>query len=244
MARKIKIDNAILKRLKYKSGKKKVGQKKIKKYVLIVCEGEKTEPNYFNSIKNELPKDVLETFDISIKGTGQSTLKIVETAIEIRKKALQNQNKSFDQVWVVFDRDSFSADDFDNSIFKAAAAKIDVAWSNEAFELWYILHFTYRSTGMNREDYQNTLEREINKAIKVKTGKIGRFKYLKNSETMYKTLMEFGNEEQAIKWAETLCEQYENQKFSTQNPRTLVYKLIRVLNEIRDESLPTTIDKK
>jgi len=241
MARKIKVDNSILKRLQYKSGKKKVGQKEIKEYILIVCEGQKTKPNYFNSIKSNLPKDVLETYDINIKGTGQSTLKIVETAISIRKKAFEQQNKMFDEVWVVFDRDSFSAGDFDNSIFKAEAAKINIAWSNEAFELWYILHFIYRSTPMSRDDYKKTLEKEINTALKEKTGRIETFKYLKNSTSMYETLQRYGNESQAIQRAEKLCLQYQDQKYSIQNPRTLVYKLINKLNKLKEKSQRTTI---
>lgn len=70
MARKIKIDNAILKRRAYKSGKRKVGKIPPKEYILIVCEGTKTEPNYFEAIKKTFPKKLLETYDIDIEGTG------------------------------------------------------------------------------------------------------------------------------------------------------------------------------
>ena len=62
MARKIKIDNDILKRRAYKSGKKEVGKKKQREYILIVCEGIKTEPNYFEAIKGTFPKRTLETY--------------------------------------------------------------------------------------------------------------------------------------------------------------------------------------
>ena len=47
MARKIKIDNAVLKHRQYqKRTHKKVD---ITCSILIVCEGEKTEPNYFKA---------------------------------------------------------------------------------------------------------------------------------------------------------------------------------------------------
>ena len=46
MARKIKIDNAILKRRQHSAPKRKV--RVINCNILIVCEGEKTEPNYFS----------------------------------------------------------------------------------------------------------------------------------------------------------------------------------------------------
>lgn len=48
MANIIKIDNAVLKRHKQKERKT---IKKISCRILIVCEGEKTEPNYFKAFK-------------------------------------------------------------------------------------------------------------------------------------------------------------------------------------------------
>lgn len=45
MARVIKIDNALQKRHEYKKNKRKA--RTVICRILIVCEGEKTEPNYF-----------------------------------------------------------------------------------------------------------------------------------------------------------------------------------------------------
>lgn len=50
MANKIKIDNALLKRQKRKIAKTQKG-KKISCRILIVCEGTKTEPNYFRQFR-------------------------------------------------------------------------------------------------------------------------------------------------------------------------------------------------
>ena len=47
MARKVKIPNHIQKRLAREENKRKRNTKSKRKYFLIVCEGEKTEPNYF-----------------------------------------------------------------------------------------------------------------------------------------------------------------------------------------------------
>ncbi len=71
MARKIKIDNAILKRRQRIDRKRKMGIKSKRLFYLIVCEGEKTEPNYFESLKEALPKGVLEMTNIDIDGTGK-----------------------------------------------------------------------------------------------------------------------------------------------------------------------------
>ncbi len=234
MARKIKIDNAILKRRAYKSGKREVGKKRQREYILIVCEGTKTELNYFEAIKETFPKKILETFSIEVEGTGTSTLKIIEIAIQLRKKAKELQNRVYDHVWAVFDRDSFPIVDFNNSIFKAQSSNINCAWSNEAFELWYILHFQYRNTPMSREDYKKCIEAEMNKSMSKKSGKASSFKYEKNSKKMYKLLKEYGNEAQAIKWAKNLEARFTNTNYAAHNPCTRVYKLIEKLNGIRD----------
>jgi len=46
MARKVKIPNHVQKRLARDEHKRKRNTKDKRKYFLIVCEGEKTEPNY------------------------------------------------------------------------------------------------------------------------------------------------------------------------------------------------------
>ena len=86
MARKSKIDNAILKRRARKEQQRKKGQRAIRKFILIVCEGEKTEPNYFNVFRKDLPKGVLENYAIEVDGTGRNTLSMVEEAIRIRNE--------------------------------------------------------------------------------------------------------------------------------------------------------------
>jgi hypothetical protein len=56
-------------------------------------------------------------------------------------------------LWVVFDRDSFAPQSFNNAINKCIQDRpnIDAAWSNEAFELWYLLHLIYFDNA--RKDY-------------------------------------------------------------------------------------------
>ena len=103
-------------------------------YFLIVCEGEKTEPNYFKSFPKKIGKYV---YNIEFEGGGISTLKVVEKAIELRNDSKQK----YDRVWAVFDRDSFNANSFNSAILKAKANNIGCAWSNEAFELWFYCIF-------------------------------------------------------------------------------------------------------
>ncbi len=64
------------------SDDRKPEHSKPREYFLIVCEGERTEPNYFNAFKERLPKDMLDTIDI--RGEGSNTIDVVEKAIEYR----------------------------------------------------------------------------------------------------------------------------------------------------------------
>lgn len=220
MARKIKMDNSIQKRII--QNERKIGGKPKRQYFLIVCEGEKTEPNYFASIKKLLPRGIIEF--IHIQGTARNTKSLVDWTEKFRDKQAQN-NIKYDQTWAVFDKDSFLPQDFDNAINKGEnmSDKINCAWTNEAFELWYLLHFEYISAGMSREDYEPRLEEWLTK----KMGKP--FKYEKNLPNMYEILQEFGKPKQAILWAEKLEKSYEDKQFSTHNPCTKVHHLIKAL---------------
>jgi hypothetical protein len=73
MARKIKIDNAIQKRFnKEKNKQKNNTSREVKVYFLIVCEGLKTEPNYFKSFPIKIGNYV---YDLSFDGGGINTKK-------------------------------------------------------------------------------------------------------------------------------------------------------------------------
>jgi len=54
MARKAKVDNSVIKRLARVDKARSVGIRDQRKYFLIVCEGEQTEPNYFEGLTTSL----------------------------------------------------------------------------------------------------------------------------------------------------------------------------------------------
>ncbi len=227
MANKIKVDNAVLKRLLQKETKRTRGNNPERKYFLIVCEGKKTEPNYFEAIKKELPRGILENVDI--EGLGKNTISIIEEAIKLREQAFKESSRVYDEVWAVFDKDSFPDKNFNNAINRGESLKqkIDCAWTNEAFELWYLLHFQYVDVGMSRENYKPFIEREL-------TQKMGKpYTYQKNSADMYAILQKYGNEKQATIWAESLEKLYDNKEFSAHNPCTKVHKLVSKLKGLK-----------
>lgn len=189
----------------------------VRQRILIVCEGIKTEPYYFESIRKQLPPNVVL---LQIEGEGANTLSLVERAREIRNGP-SFRDYPFDQVWVVFDRDSFPPSDFDNAIARAEADNMRCAWSNEAFELWYILHFEYRNTGMSRSEYQQKIDALPGE------------RYVKNVPDMYDKLSARGNQKQAIAWAQKLYDDARKRHYtpSQSNPCTTVFKLVEELNK-------------
>jgi hypothetical protein len=227
MARKLKIDNALKKRFarKNKSRESQEATRQLVAYFLIVCEGEKTEPNYFKAFPRNSKKFVV---DLTTIGTGSNTLSLVDRAIELRDKSEQD----FDRVWVVFDKDSFKPVQFNKAILKATTNTINCAWNNESFELWYLLHFQNRTTPMSRDQYKNAIEECVNQRIGTasKKRKPEPFRYMKNSPDMYDVLQKYGDQRLAIRWAKELERNHIGENYATHNPCTLVYKLVEELN--------------
>lgn len=87
---------------------------------------------------------------------------------------------------------------------------------------------------MSRKDYKDCIEKELSQKMSDKTGKKIDFKYKKNSAEMYQLLQEFGDEEQAIRWAKKLEQDFTDTNFASHNPCTKVYLLIERLNDIKN----------
>jgi hypothetical protein len=145
-----------------------------------------------------------------------NTRSLVEKALEIRKKAKDN-DEIFDQVWCVFDRDSFTLQNFNAAFDLAERKKIKIAYSNEAFELWYLLHFHYFNSGISRDDYIEKLSKLLNEP------------YKKNNTEMYRKLMD--RQPDAIKNAKNLLNTYSPPTPGKDNPSTTVHRLVIELNK-------------
>lgn len=118
--------------------------------ILIVCEGKNTEPSYFNQFR-------LSSATVKSVGEGYNTISLVNRAVQ-----LANQ-RQYDQVWCVFDKDDFNDIDFNSAIHKAQTNNFGIAYSNQSFEYWLILHFDdHQGGGMHRDDYNE----KINKLLK------------------------------------------------------------------------------
>ncbi len=171
---------------------------------LIVCEGEKTEPSYFRAFPVSTSPKVV------VLGTGFNTVSLVREAERQR-----GQYDDTDQVWCVFDKDSFSAADFNGAIEAARTRGFGVAYTNEAFELWYLLHFAHHTSALSRTQYGDKL-----------SGRLGH-EYAKNSATMYEELRD--RQPDAIANADRLLSGYSVHNPAVDNPCTTVQDLVREL---------------
>jgi hypothetical protein len=171
--------------------------------IIIVCEGEETERLYFSAFR--LPT-------VSVVGTGFNTVSLVRDAIE-RKAAGQ-----FDRTWCVFDKDDYATAQFEAAIKLARDNDIHAAYSNEAFELWYLLHYGYYDSATSRAEYPRKLKSRL------------RHKYEKNDPNLYAELLAY--QADAIRNAQRLLESYDPHMPHNGNPCTTVHLLVQELNEL------------
>ncbi|MBN2147989.1 MAG: RloB domain-containing protein [Anaerolineales bacterium] len=169
---------------------------------LIVCEGLRTEPHYFEGFR--APGLVLV-----VEGTGCNTLSLVREALRL------SQEETYDQIWCVFDRDDNSKENFNAGMDLARKNGFQVAYSNQAFELWYLLHFVYLNTAITRQDYIQRLERFL------------RHKYEKDSRSIYAELLPYRSA--ALRNARRLLETYQPKHPVDDDPSTTVHLLVEQL---------------
>lgn len=233
-ANRIKLEPALERR--YARQEKRRKTRTIVCKILIVCEGTKTEPNYFESFKRL--NHGTTVYDIEVKGLGANTTSVVDKAIDLKNKG------NYDRVWAVFDKDSFSDDKFNGAIIKAEQNDICCAWSNEAFELWYLYHFVNRTTGMNRDEYKKAISDAVNKSPNFKAKK--NYVYAKNDVRNFEIMTTFGSMDNAIKFAEAQSKKYTNKRYATHNPCTMLFKLVRQLigkDEALNEELKNKVEE-
>ncbi len=195
----------------------------LRKNFLIVCEGAVTEVAYFEAFP------VSRKVRVVVRGEGKNTTSLVKTAVEHADRATQ-EREPFDQVWVVYDRDDFGAEKFnqaDTDIRNLDSRRPEqwrAAWSNQAFELWYVLHFQFFDSKLHRHLLNDKLG-ELLKAAGHDGG------YAKNDPLMYDVLLPF--QPRAIAHAQRLEKEHGLAGHTTpdsQNPGTKVFALVEALN--------------
>lgn len=188
---------------------------------LIVCEGKQTEPNYFNGLRKKINEKYGSKVDvlipsIEIKGTGENTTAIVKYT----SKYVNYSNKIYEKVWVVFDKDDYSDEQFDKAINNC---DYNVAWSNPNFELWILSHFKRISRAISKNEVLDELEKEFQKN--------GLGTYRKNDKDIFEKISDDEKLNRAIKNCEYMEKKNKDIQPSKRNPTTMVYKIVQELKE-------------
>ena len=188
------------------------GVREIKQSFLIVCEGEKTEPDYFKAFR-------MTAATVKAVGQAMNTMTLVSKAISIRE-ADQKRKKVYDQCWVVFDKDDFPAKDFNQAIQFAEKNGFRVAYSNQAFEYWFLLHYNLYTGAIHRNQYKDMLT------------KLTGIPYSKSEgygAVMYNLLL--SQQQQAINNAETVLAEISHGNPAEEESSTTVQRLVIELNK-------------
>ena len=200
----------------------------------IFCEGEQTEPLYFEGFKqliedNPIYKDMVL---IEIEPCAVETMRVIGMAERyVRKNGIDRG-----QIWCVYDKDSFPAKDFngvaervDKLNLENSQLQYHAAWSNECNEFWFVLHFAYYTSNNHRSEYI--------KFLNDKFRELGIEKYQKNRKDIFNILIEKGNPKLAIRYAKRIIAGNWGKTPTEIAPGTKVYELVEELVKYLPETV-------
>ena len=124
---------------------RKYGVRDLAKRFLIVCEDDKSAPNYFQALKKHFNLSATSIVVVGSDGHSQP-IQVVKRAIQLKLNAAKagSGTEPFDQVWCVIDGDYGIK--IHNARASATAKGIDLAISTPCFEYWVLLHFEESAT--------------------------------------------------------------------------------------------------
>lgn len=136
--------------------RRRVGQRERSTVIRVLTEGEVTERQYLRLICQDSVK-------LQFGKSKSTPIQLVEEAKrdQSNDRGRRNVNRSFDEVWCIFDRDDHHR--FDEAIRVAEKAGIRTAVSNPCFELWLLLHVQQQTAYISASMAQ-TLANELNLA--------------------------------------------------------------------------------
>ena len=140
--------------------------------------------------------------------------------IACKRKADKQKRRVYDQCWVVFDKDDFPANDFNMAIDLAKRNGFNVAYSNQAFEYWFLLHFN---------PYRGRIHGNL---YSVMLGKLLDMEYRKKegfASDLYNYLL--ARQPQAIRNAEVILSEISAGIPAAEESSTTVHLLVSELNK-------------
>ena len=189
--------------------------------ILIVCEGAKTEPNYFTELKKAFR---LSNANVRICGRGSDPLNVVDFAIETFRR-----EQEFDRVYCVFDRDRHTT--YNAALDKVRrtrlgkGSKIFAIPSVPCFEFWLLLHFTCTTRPFDAPAGDSICSKVIEGLKK------HLFLYQKGQHDVFYKIQD--KLDKAITNARRV-EQF-HKTSGTVNPSTLVHSLVEYLRDLKNQ---------
>ncbi len=110
----------------------RVGRRPELGYYLIVTDTKETEKNYFNGIRDSIPKPLRDRLVVKVEKAEVTNL------VESAKEFVSDKDPQYRSPWIVFDRDQVK--DFDKIIENASKQEVNVGWSNPCIEIWFFAY--------------------------------------------------------------------------------------------------------
>jgi hypothetical protein len=189
--------------------------------ILIVCEGEKTEPHYLDELINYYK---LNTANVEVDGNCASApSKIVAYALK-RYQQEKNKRDPFDKVYCVFDKDAHASyDAAQQTIAKSQPKNVFQAITSvPCFEYWLLLHYQYTDQPFHATGKKSSCDNLINEL------KIFLPNYKKADKGIYAQLMH--ETSQAIAYSKRAAQQAK--RTTMDNPSTMMHVLVEYLQNL------------
>lgn len=214
--------------------------------IIIACEDSVSSPTYFGLIVEKLIKQRFITQDsfVIANHNHSNPSGVLE---DLKKHTCDNGKtyKDFEHKWIVIDRDAtrvngggHDREDFNKALQSAKKLKVEVAYSNDSFELWYLLHFTYRNTAILRDDTLNEVIKKLKAKNSHKFSQLSKnnIKQENFTKLIFEELLELQGT--AIENAKRLLTSYgAEHNPESDNPSTNVHLLVGVLNKLSERTL-------
>lgn len=191
--------------------------------ILIVCEGEKTEPNYFNELKDYYQ---LNTANVVVDGRcGSDPWSIYQHAQKCVSQA-KKFNDPYDKIYCVFDKDKHTTYQrtLDAIIKVNAKQDFTAIVSVPCFEFWLLLHFIYTTQPFVAAGNESAGDRTIDELKNYLPN------YQKSEQGLFTQLapkLDFAK----ANAQHTLTAAIANQ---TDNPSTYIHELVEYLQNLKN----------
>ena len=208
--------------------KRRKHRREPKRRFILFCEGEKTEPAYFEAIYRACSSTLIKVKPYPGAGVPYT---IAEKAVAFAESEglaqhSRRSKESFeehDQVWAVFDRDDHPR--FDEAVALCEKHGVGVGRSNPCFELWLILH----EREYNQPNHRRKVQAEL-KALRPEYDARGA--KTPNCDELATRVQD------AEKRGEALLRNRDMDGCPYGNPSTTVGRLTRAIREANEQARP------